>query len=277
MLIMLKLAFTLICAVLFIYTNAQEIESTKNTFRGTRFVNAQSANLAKNGDLLLQIQHRFGDISGGGYELFGLDQASMRIGFEYGFGDDFNLGIGRSTYMKTFDAFGKYRLLQQNSNFPLTIVVNAGGSVPSIHYYFPEEYDNFSDKVSLNAQLHVATTIKNIGFQISPGYLKTGYLMDEQQNLSIFTLGVGGSVKISKKVSANIEYLHPFSSNLNGQNPLSLGVDLDTGGHLFQLILSNSQRMFDQALYTQTTGDWTKGSLFFGFNLVREFHLKYNE
>lgn len=255
-------------------TLAQDTTAINNTFQGTRFVNAQSANLADRGELLLQIQHRFGDISGGAYEFFGLDQASMRIGFEYGFGKNFNLGVGRSTYLKTFDAFGKYRILQQNEDFPLSMVINAGGSVPSIRDYFPDEYDHFSDKASINAQVHFATTIKKFGFQVSPGYLKTGYLLKEQQNLSIFTLALGGSIKISKKVSANVEYMHPFSSELSNQNPLSLGIDLDTGGHLFQLILSNSQRMFDQALYTQTTGDWGEGSLFFGFNLVREFNLR---
>lgn len=256
---------------------AQEATISKNAFKGTRFINAQSANLADKGDLLLQIQHRFGDISSGAYDFFGLDQASMRIGFEYGFTNNFNLGIGRSTYLKTFDAFGKYQILQQNDNFPLTIAINAGGSIPSIRDYFPDEYDNFSDKVSVSAQVHLATTIKNFGFQISPGYLKTGYLLLEQQNLSIFTLAVGASIRISKKVSANIEYLHPFTSELSMQNPLSMGIDLDTGGHLFQIIVSNSQRMFDQALYTQTTGEWTEASLFFGFNLVREFNLKYYE
>lgn len=274
---MRKLSFLLLLIIIGITANAQEAEKVKNAFRGTRLVNSQSASLADNGDLLLLIQHRFGDISGGGYELFGLDQASMRIGFEYGFGENFNLGIGRSTFMKTFDTFGKFRIVQQNDNFPLTMVVTAGGSIPSIRDFFPEGFDNFSDKVSINAQLHIAATIRNIGFQLSPGYLKTGYLPSENDNFSCFTLGIGGSVKISKKVSANIEYLHPFAFGTNNQNPLSLGVDLDTGGHLFQLILSSSQRMFDQALYTNTSGSWTKGSLFFGFNLVREFNLKYDE
>ncbi len=257
--------------------NTQEKTEIKNAFQGTRFVNSQSANLAKRGELMMLIQHRFGDISGGGYEFFGLDQASMRIGFEYGFAKNFNLGIGRSTYLKTFDAFGKIRIAQQTNNFPISVVVTAAGSVPSIRNYFPEEHDNFSDIVSANTQLHLATTIKNIGLQISPGYLNTGYLQNEKESFSIFTIGFGGSVKISKKVSANVEYLLNTNNKISNINPLSFGVDLDTGGHLFQLILSNSQRMFDQAYYSSTTGDWTKGSLFFGFNLIRGFNLKYYE
>ena len=256
---------------------AQDSLRISSNFEGTRNINAHSVKLADKGKLMLLIQHRFGDISGGAYEFFGLDQASMRIGFEYGFGKNFNFGIGRSTYLKTFDGFGKVRFVQQNSNFPISIVATIGGSIPSIRDYFPDEFDNFPDKFSGNAQLHFAKSFKNFAMQLSPGYLKTGYLIEENANLSIFTLGFGGSVKISKKVSVNMEYLHPFNSELENQNPLSLGVDLDTGGHLFQLILSNSQQMFEQALFTNAIGDWTKGSLFFGFNLIREFNIKYYE
>lgn len=248
-------------------------ETVDNTFQGTRLVNGQSANMAEKGELLLMIQHRFGDISGGFYELFGLDQASMRLGFEYGFGNSFNAGIGRSTWLKTFDAFVKGRIVEQSSDFPFSAVVSAGGSLPTLRDYFPEEYDNFSDKASGNVQIHLAKTMGKIGLQVSPGFLKTGFLPEIDQNLSVFTLGTSGSVRISKKVSVNAEYLVPFSEEIKGENAFSVGVDLDTGGHLFQLILSNNQRMFQQGVYTNTTGKWADGNLFFGFNLVREFDI----
>lgn len=254
----------------------QENEKIGNIFQGTRFVNSQSANLADDGELMLLIQHRFGDISDGLYQFFGLDQANMRIGFEYGLSDNINLGIGRSTMMKTYDAFGKVRFAEQSSSFPLSIVITAAGSVPTIRDIFPESNNQFSDKFSGNVQLHLAKTIGNFGLQVSPGYIKTGYLPAKQDDFSFMTLGIGGSVRASKKVSFNLEYLY-FNENLSDQKPLSIGVDLDTGGHLFQLVLSNSQAMFDQSLFTNTTGDWTKGKLFFGFNLIREFKLKYEE
>ena len=274
---MKHLSFLIFLFILIPSAQAQDSLRVKNIFKGTRIVNSQSANLVEKGKLMLLIQHRFGDISGGAYEFFGLDEASMRIGFEYGFGKNFNLGIGRSTYLKTFDGFGKIRFVQQNSNFPISIIATVGGSIPSIRDYLPDEFDNFSDKLSVNTQLHIAKSFKNFAMQLSPGYLKTGYLIEENDNLSFFTMGFSGSVKISKKVSVHVEYLHPFNSELENQNPLSLGIDLDTGGHLFQLILSNSQQMFEQALYTNAIGDWTKGSLFFGFNLIREFNIKYYE
>lgn len=252
---------------------SQEIEKIQNRFQGTRFVNDQSANLAEKGELLLLIQHRFGDISSGFYELFGLDQASMRLGFEYGFGDNINVGVGRSTFLKTYDAFVKIRLVQQSTKFPFTAVFTSGGSLPTIRNFYPESNDNFSDKVSGNFQFHLAKSVGKIGIQLSPGFIKTGYLVNTNQNLSVFTAGIGGSYAVSNKVSANLEYIFPISNEISGENALSLGIDLDTGGHLFQLIISNNQRMFHQALYTNTAGKWSEGNLFFGFNLIREFDI----
>jgi opacity protein-like surface antigen len=161
----------------------------------------------EHGKLLLLVQHRFGDISGGAYQLFGLDQATMRLGFEYGLGENINVGIGRSTFMKTYDLFGKFRFAQQNENFPLTIVGNVGGSLPTLKNYFSASNNNFSDKFSGSAQLHLARTIGDVGIQLSPGYLNTGYLLSIDKKLSVFTLGIGGAVKLSKKVAFNLEYL----------------------------------------------------------------------
>ena len=155
------------------------------------------------------------------------------------------------------------------------MAVSAAGSVPTIRNVFPDEFNNFSDKLSGNIQLHIAKRIGNVGLQVSPGILTTGYVPVENKSFSLFTMGLAGSFRISKKVSANIEYLPHFNSELKTTMPLSLGVDIDTGGHVFQLILSNSQQFITQNLYTASRGDWTEGTLFFGFNLIREFRIKY--
>lgn len=274
---MKKFIYSALCLLIGLQINAQEEEKnyTKNTFQGVRLVNEQSANLTEKGKLLMFIQHRFGEIDGGLYQLFGLDQATLRLGFEYGFGENLNLGFGRSTYMKTYDVYGKYRLLRQTENVPLTMVVSAASSVPTIRNVFPDQSNNFSDKLSGNVQLHIAKRFGNIGLQVSPGFLSTGYVPTENDNFTMFTLGLAGSVSLSEKVSANIEYLPHFNSDLETTKPLSLGVDIDTGGHVFQLILSNSQQFITQNIYTASRGDWTEGTLFFGFNLIREFRIKY--
>lgn len=251
---------------------AQENEPVKNIFMGNRFINLQSANVAKKKELQLYIQHRFGDISGGFYELFGLDYASMRLGFDYGITNNFTIGIGRSTYFKTFDSFLKYRILIQTESFPFTLTASAAGSLPTIRNVFPEEYDDFSNKASWNGQIHAARSFKWFAIQVSPGFIQTGYIPIEKDSYSFFTLATAGSVKISKKVSANVEYLHRFEDKIDYKNPLSLSVDLDTGGHLFQILISNTQQMYDQAIITNPVGDWGKGNLFLGFNLVRNFN-----
>lgn len=248
---------------------------TDQAFQGTRFVNEQSVNLADKGELILLIQHRFGEIDGGFYELFGLDQATMRLGFEYGAGKNLNIGIGRSSFMKTYDAFVKARFATQDNDFPLTIAAVVAGSLPTIRNTFPETEDNFSSKAAGNIQLLLGKTFGNVGLQVSPGFLSTGYIPVKNQSLSFFTLGLAGSAKISDNVSANIEYLPYFHSSLSASRPLSLGVDIKTGGHLFQLVLSNSQQFFTRGLYTSTSGDWGNGSLFLGFNLIRKFRIKY--
>jgi len=264
--------------ILFVFVlKAQDVESektVKNVFQGTRFINLHSANVAEKNELQMFIQHRFGNINGGFYEFFGLDEASMRLGFEYGFTKNFTVGIGRSTYMKTFDSFLKYRILTQTNSFPLTVTATVAGSFPSVKDVIPEAYSDFSEKASGNVQLHIAKSWKTVGFQVTPGYIGTGYIPTENSSYSFFTLGAGGSVKLSKKVSFNVEYLYRFEDEINYVNPLSASVDLDTGGHLFQIVVSNAQQMYDQAIITNPTGDWAEGSLYLGFNLVRGFNFK---
>ena len=276
----LKLPAALILLTFFVSVNlfAQEKpEPVKNIFQGTRFINLHSANVADKYELQMFIQHRFGDVSGGFYELFGLDESSSRIGFEYGLFNNFNIGIGRSSYMKTFDSFLKYRILTQSSSVPLTVTATVAGSFPTIKDVIPEAFNGFSEKASGDVQLHIARSWKKIGLQVSPGYIGTGYIPVENNSYSFFTVGVGGSARLSKKVSVNIEYLHRFEDKIDYVNPLSASIDIDTGGHLFQIMISNTQQMYDQAVITNPTGDWGEGSFYLGFNLVREFNFKQYE
>jgi hypothetical protein len=224
---------------------------------------------------LFLIQHRFGELDGGLYELFGLDQATMRLGFEYGISNHLNVGLGRSSWLKTYDIFAKYRLFEQNADFPLSVAAVAGTSIPTLRNYFPSSEDDLTSKSSVYGQLLMAINLGNAAFQLSPGYISTGYLPGANRSFSLFTTGLAGSVKLSDMVSVNLEYLHWFNSEFSGTKPLSLGVDLSTRGHLFQLILSNSQHMFSQSLFTATRGSWESGTVYFGFNLIREFRLHY--
>ncbi len=271
---MKKIAVSILSVLIFLGTNAQEDEKpVKNVFLGTRFINLHSAGVPAKNELQMLIQHRFGDISGGFYDFFGLDYASMRLGFEYGITKDLNLGIGRSSYMKTFDSFVKYRFLTQSSAMPLTLTATVAGSFPTIKDVIPEEFSDFSEKASGNVQLHIARSFKNFALQVSPGYIGTGYIPAENDSYSFFTMAFGGAVKLAKKVTLNIEYLHRFEDEIENTNPLSASIDLGTSGHLFQIMISNVQQMYDQGIITNPEGgDWTEGHLFLGFNLIRSFN-----
>ncbi len=271
-----KIAVSILCIFLFLGTNAQEEEKpVKNTFMGTRFINLHSANVAEKYELQMLIQHRFGDISGGFYEFFGLDDASMRLGFDYGITNNLNIGVGRSSYMKTFDSFIKYRFLTQSATMPLTLTATVAGSFPTIKDVIPDEFSDFGEKASGDVQLHIARSFKNFAVQVSPGYIGTGYIPVENNSYSFFTMALGGAVKLAKKVTFNIEYLYRFEDDIDYVNPFSASIDLGTAGHLFQIMVSNVQQMYDQGIVTNPEGgDWTEGHLFLGFNLIRTFNFK---
>ncbi len=271
---MKRISLSILAIILFFGLKAEEPEPVKNIFLGTRFINLHSTNLAKRNELQYLVQHRFGDVSEGIYQFFGLDMASMRMALEYGFTDNFMAGIGRSGFMKTYDTFLKYRLFNQTADFPVSVVASVAGSVPTIRDVVPEMYDNFSDKASGDIQVHLSKSFESVGLQLSPGFIYTGYVLEKADKFSFFTLGAGGSVKLSKKVSANIEYLYRFENELSYKNPLSVSVDIKTSGHLFQLIVSNTQQMYNQAIITNASGNWAKGNLFLGFNLIRGFDFK---
>lgn len=271
-----KVALSIISMLLFFGTNAQEDEKpVKNTFLGTRFINLHSANVADKYELQMLIQHRFGDISGGFYEFFGLDDASMRLGFDYGITKNLNIGVGRSSYMKTFDSFVKYRFLTQSATMPLTLTATVAGSFPTIKDVIPDEFSDFSEKASGDIQIHLARSFKNFALQVSPGYIGTGYIPVENNSYSFFTMAFGGAVKLAKKVTFNIEYLYRFEEDIDYANPFSASIDLGTAGHLFQIMISNVQQMYDQGIITNPEGgDWSEGHLFLGFNLIRTFNFK---
>lgn len=260
-------------------TAQEEKKPVKNVFMGTRFINLHSANVPAKNELQMLIQHRFGDISGGFYDFFGLDYASMRLGFEYGITNDLNLGIGRSNYRKTFDSFFKYRFLEQSASMPIALTATITGSFPTIKDDLnPAEHGDFTEKASGNVQLHIAKSFKSSGFQVSPGYFGSGYFPDENNNYashSFFTLGFGGTARLAKKVTFNIEYLYRFEDEIENTNPLSASIDIGTSGHLFQIMLSNVQQMYDQGIVTNPSGgDWKEGHIFLGFNLIRAFNFK---
>lgn len=256
-------------------TDKQEGRVT-GTFKGTHIINTQSVEIPGKGVLLFMIMHRFGKINEGAYEFFGLDNATMRMGFDYGLTDELTAGIGRSTFQKTYDGYLKGRLLRQSAGMPLSVSALAGIAYTSLKY---------SDKPYLNARYRTAYTLqllaarkinRNLSLQFSPAWLHYNLVPTAVDKNDVFVLGMGGRIKITKRSSINVEYNYLPDNYVNSfkvYNSFSAGFDIETGGHIFQVHVTNSQGMVEPLFLGRTTGSWSKGDIYFGFNISRSFNL----
>lgn len=254
---------------------------TTATFKSTRVINGHSVETVAKNHLDLRISHRFGRLNEGAYNLFGLDAATMRIGLEYGLTNRLMIGAGRSTSQKTYDYFAKYRIIRQSSTgYPVSITALAAADAitlstsPSLTFY------NNQQRFTYIGQLLIARKFnEKLSLQISPTYLHSNRIEASSEPNDILALGLGGRMKISKRTSINAEYFYrvPLTtgtfdlSNTVYHNSLSVGFDIETGGHVFQLHFTNSLGMIERQFIAQTDGRWNKGDVHYGFNISRTF------
>lgn len=259
---------------------------TSATFKSTRILNGHSNELTKEGQLDFRISHRFGTINSGAYEFFGLDQAHIHLGLEYGIKEWVMLGLGRGTFEKTIDVFAKFRLLRQSKgirNMPVSVSFMSGVYVNGLRWSEPERENPFRHRLDFTQQLMIARKFSpGFSIQLTPSYLHRNFVETSQDPNDIFALGAGSRLKLSKRISLNAEYFYlfkPDNSTLSTEiyNPLSLGIDIETGGHVFQIIFTNSVGMRENAFLGHTTGRWLDGDIHIGFNISRIFQLKKQE
>jgi len=247
-------------------------------FKGTKVVNAQSVELPAKGVLQFNIQHRFGTLNSGLYNLYGLDFSQVRLSFDYGIKDWFSISIGRSSSLKIVDANSKIRLRQQvKDGFPLTLVVNSAIYLDQWTYANSQKEDFiFSNQISFTNQILIAKKItRNLTLQLSPTIVHYNLVEIQHEANDKYSIGIGGRQKLTHRISLNTEYFYQLNDKKNN-NVLSLGFDIETGGHVFQLHLSNSPAMIDPEFITQTNGEWLKGDIYFGFNISRVFTIREN-
>jgi hypothetical protein len=243
-------------------------------------MNGHSVERMAPGNLDFRISHRFGRINSGAYEFFGLDQANIHLSLEYGIAKWLMAGIGRGTYEKTFDGFLKFTLARQSTgekSFPLSVSLFSSAAYRTIKPTNPEEDYTFSERMSYTGQLLAARKINQyLSLQLMPTVISRNVEGTEPDVL--WATGAGGRVKLARRVSLNAEYYYCFNSgmynNSDVYNPLSIGFDIETGGHVFQLIFTNSVAMIEKGFIGETTGSWGKGDIHFGFNISRVFDLK---
>jgi len=255
---------------------------TKATFKYTRIINGQSVENLPKKVLDLRISHRFNPLNSGFYNFFGLDVAVMRLGFDYGVTNNFMIGIGRSVFQKTYDGFFKLKILKQSTgevNMPVTV-----SFVPTIGYntlkpqdfYVKPDSGTSERRVSYVLQLLIAKKFgENFALQLTPTYVHPDNISFTHIANNIIAVGVAGTHKITKRLSVNAEYYYQLPSYKapGAYNVFSFGIDLGTGGHVFQLLLSNSIGLTEKSFISETTGQWQEGGFQFGFNISRVFQL----
>ncbi|CAH0245461.1 MULTISPECIES: DUF5777 family beta-barrel protein [unclassified Chryseobacterium] len=249
-----------------------DTEFSQPAFKALQIVTGQSTKLAAKKEWYIIVAHRFGDVSTGFKNFFGLDNASTKLGVIYGINDAVSVSLSRETNMKTFEGAVKYRLIRQNDHFPVDIVgynvmgVNTDLSTDSYPFL------KFNDRLSYLTQALISRRFNDkLSLQLTPSYVHKNLYEPKNEDKNQFLAGLGGRYKISKRVSVNAEYFVNFDNHSFYKNPLSLGVDIETGGHVFQLLFSNSQINSDIGYLTNASGEWGKGHIFFGFNLYRVF------
>ena len=258
--------------------NKKVTDIVTSTFKSTRIVNGQSIENVGAGVMDFRISHRFGALSQGGYNLFGLDQATMRIGLDYGVLPRLTVGVGRSTYEKQYDAFLKFKILQQQTgekNIPVGISYVASSIFKTIKEASTSYTPYITDRLSFAQQILIASKINDyLSIQLSPTIVHYNLVDSTKIPNDLKPPGISSRLTVSKRVNITSEYYIRFDKLAGYYNPLSLGVDIETGGHVFQLHVSNSKGMTERTFINETTGNWMDGDLCFGFNIVRAFSIK---
>ncbi|MEI8225712.1 MAG: DUF5777 family beta-barrel protein [Bacteroidota bacterium] len=261
---------------------SKEINFATATFKSTRIMNGHSIEKMAPGQLDFRISHRFGTINSGAYEFFGLDQSNVHFSLEYGILPWLMVGVGRGTYEKTFDGFTKFTLLRQSSGariMPVSVSVLSSVALKSVKWADQTITNYFSSRLSYVGQVLIARKIsQGFSVQVTPSYVHRNLVATETDPNDLWAAGAGGRIKLTKRISLNAEYYYLVNPKtyMSQQvyNPLSIGFDLETGGHVFQLIFTNSLAMIEKGFIGETTGSWGKGDIHFGFNISRVFTLK---
>ena len=256
--------------------DGSEVSYISAAFKGTHIINGHSSKTKSKGELDFLIYHRFGTINSGIEEFFGLDQANMRLGFEYGLTDLINVGIGRSTYDKTYDGFVKWKFLRQKSgaeNSPVSVAWLSTIAIPTVKI---SETLTTVERMSFAHQLMISRKFgEKLSLQLMPGIVHLNTVPQVSDNNDIIYLGGSYRYKLNQSFALTGEYYYQFNpiTSVQTYDAIGFGVDIETGGHVFQLHVTNSRPTFESGFITGTLDNFWDGDIRFGFNISRTFQV----
>lgn len=247
----------------------------ESTFKANRIMNGHSIENTAAGELVFRVSHRFGRLNEGAYELFGIDQAIIHFSLEYGITPWLMTGIGRSNFKKTYDGFLKFRLFRQSDHFPVHL-----SYFTSTEIFTQREVNldyEFRHRLGFVHQMLIARKLNNyLSLQVTPTFLHQNLTESTQTDNDLLSVGIGGRLKITNRLTLNAEVFIADYTEYSTRElhiPLAIGVDLETGGHVFQLMVTNARAMREIGFLAETTGNWLNGDLHFGFNISRVFNI----
>ena len=261
------------------------------TFKATRLINGQTVETISKKHLNFWISHRFGAVNSGFINnFFGLDEAKIRLGLEYGITDQWLIGAGRSSMEKTYDFYSKYKVLRQSNKIPVTVTAMGGWAINTMTTGYITEtgaemkFFNNLERYSYHGQLLIARKFnEKLSLQLMPTVLHQNRVESASIENTMLSMGGGGRYKLSNRITLSAEYYYNLVDKNQYQsetglpypfhNSLSLGVDIETGGHVFQLHFTNSKGMIEKQFIGQTIGTWENKDIFYGFNIARTFSL----
>ncbi len=255
-------------------------ERVKYAFKSPRVINSHSMEFLNPGTMDIRILHRFGPLDQGYKNFYGFDQANMRMGVDMGLFHNLMIGVGRSNVNKEVDGFIKFAPVRQSTgpgSFPITVAVIAGMTWNTSPWDNPSRKNFYTSKLAYYFQAILGRKFsEGFSLQFSSILVHNNLVPVHTRSNDIYALGVGARIKLTKRVAITGDYFYNFNGleeNVN-YNPLSVGFDIETGGHVFQLHFSNAVGMNERALINETTNSWAKKQIRFGFNLSRVFQVK---
>ncbi len=255
-------------------------QNYEELFKGTRVVNGHSVNAQNEGELEFLIEHRFGRINGGAYNLYGLDQSTIRFGLEYGIKNWASVGVGRSSFKKTFDGFAKIRLYRQQfgeKEVPFSLTLLSSVALNSLKFQDPSRKNYFSSRLSFAHQILIARKFtERLSLQLMPTVVHRNLVPTKAEKNLVVSVGIAGRYKITKTLATSIEYYYVLPNQLPKMyhNSLAIGFEIDTGGHAFQFHFTNSTGMLERDFIAENSGDFNHGDIHLGFNITRVFKIK---
>ncbi len=207
----------------------ETVNYATSTFKTIRVVNAQSVKSPAKNNLFFLISHRFGKLNQGPVDFFGIDNAQIRLGFEYGVTDRLTAGIGRSVYNKNFDLYARYKILRQSTgkkNMPISLSVMGSSNYAAYKWGYDDRKDEFANRMAYVSQILIARKFSSsVSMQLMPTYIHRNMVVTKEDQNDVFAVGAGGRVKLTKRfaITGEFHYVLPGKTADDFINSLSAG------------------------------------------------------